>query len=135
MATGKRLWSFLAVALVLVACNKQEQQEKGQQQQKEQEQEKPKDAVLTPSDVPNYEKIYMCSEFYKNARGWDVTSTFYDPLLPTSFYYFGRSRQSEHLSFSGTRTLATKAPTKAPLRITWILKRSFSGARKYMTTT
>ena len=75
--------------------------------------EQEEDKVLTPSDVPNYEKIYMCSEFYKNARGWDVTSTFYDPLLPTSFYYFGRSRQSEHFIIFWDKDFGDKSPDES----------------------
>lgn len=69
--------------------------------------------ILTPDDVPDYDKIYMCSEFYKNKRGWDVTSTFYDPLLPDSFYYFGRSKQSEHFIIFWDKDFGDKTPDQS----------------------
>lgn len=69
--------------------------------------------ILTPEDVPDYDKIYMCSEFYKNKRGWDVTSTFYDPLLPDSFYYFGRSKQSEHFIIFWDKDFGDKTPDQS----------------------
>ena len=71
------------------------------------------EAVLKPSDVPNYDKIYMTSEFYKSARGWDVTSTFYDPLKPESLYYFGRSKQSEHFIIFWDKDFGTTTPDEA----------------------
>ena len=68
---------------------------------------------LSPSDVPNYEKIYMTSEFYKKERGWTVTSTFYDPLKPESLYYFGRSKQSEHFILFWDKDYGTTTPDYA----------------------
>ncbi|MBR1489392.1 MAG: hypothetical protein IJ611_01645 [Bacteroidales bacterium] len=70
-------------------------------------------ADLTPSDVPDYEKIYMCSEFYKKERGWEVTDTFYDPLKPESLYYFGRSKQSEHFILFWDKDYKTTTPDDA----------------------
>ena len=74
----------------------------------------PTDRDLTPSDVPNYDKIYMCSEFKKNKRGWDVTNTFYDPLKRDSFYFFGRSKQSEHFIIFWDKDFGDKTPDESP---------------------
>ena len=71
------------------------------------------ETILSPSDVPNYEKIYMCSEFYKKERGWDVTDTFYDPLKSSSLYYFGRSKQSEHFIIFWDKDYGTTTPDAA----------------------
>lgn len=73
----------------------------------------PASGELKPSDVPNYEKIYMCSEFYKKERGWEVTDTFYDPLKPESLYYFGRSKQSEHFILFWDKDYKTTTPDDA----------------------
>ena len=73
----------------------------------------PASGDLKPSDVPNYEKIYMCSEFYKSSREGNVTGTFYDPLKSSSLYYFGRSRQSEHFIIFWDKDYGTTYPDDA----------------------
>ena len=65
---------------------------------------------LSPSDVPDYDKIYMCSEFRKSTRDGYVTTTFYDPLKQASLYYFGRSRQSEHFIMFWDKDFGTTTP-------------------------
>jgi len=65
---------------------------------------------LTPADVQDYDKIYMCKEFYKTGRGWDVTGTFYDPLKSDSFYFFGRSKQSEHFIIFWDKDFGSTSP-------------------------
>lgn len=105
-----------AAALVFVSCKK-EPFNPGSPDGKDTEEtvdpETPSGGVLTPADVPNYEKIYMTSEFYKKERGWTVTSTFYDPLKPESLYYFGRSKQSEHFILFWDRDFGTTPPDKS----------------------
>ena len=73
----------------------------------------PTSGDLSPTDVPNYEKIYMTSEFYKKERGWTVTGTFYDPLKQASLYYFGRSKQSEHFILFWDKDYGTTTPDEA----------------------
>ena len=73
----------------------------------------PTSGDLTPADVPDYDKIYMCTEFYKKERGWDVTGTFYDPLKQASLYYFGRSRQSEHFIVFWDKDFGDTSPDEA----------------------
>ena len=73
----------------------------------------PTSGDLKASDVPNYEKIYMTTEFYKKERGWDVTSTFYDPLKQESLWYFGRSKQSEHFILFWDKDYKTATPDDA----------------------
>ena len=68
---------------------------------------------LKPSDVPDYDKIYMSKEFYKSSREGNVTSTFYDPLKSSSLYYFGRSRQSEHFIIFWEKEYGTTSPDEA----------------------
>ena len=70
----------------------------------------PTSGDLSPSDVPDYDKIYMCSEFRKSTRDGYVTSTFYDPLKQASLYYFGRSRQSEHFIIFWDKDFGTTTP-------------------------
>ena len=109
-----RLIGLLAATAIslLFACNKPDPAPEPEPDPSGQE-EKPKTGVLTPEDVPNYEKIYMCSEFYKKERGWTVTSTFYDPLKPESLYYFGRSKQSEHFIIFWDRDFGEKSPDES----------------------
>ena len=107
---------MLALAAALVAgCGKQPEPEPtptppDNQEKPEKKELSPTSGELTPSDVPNYDKIYMTSEFFKKERGWTVTSTFYDPLKPTSLYYFGRSRQSEHFIIFWDKDYGTEYP-------------------------
>ena len=70
-------------------------------------------ADLMPSDVPDYDKIYMCAEFYKPNRDSDPGSTFYDPLKRSSLYYFGRSKQSEHFIIFWDRDFGNTPPDQA----------------------
>ena len=70
-------------------------------------------ADLTPSDVPDYEKIYMCSEFYKQNRDSDPGSTFYDPLKSSSLYFFGRSKQSKHFIIFWDKDYGSTSPDQA----------------------
>ena len=69
--------------------------------------------VLTPADVPDYDKIHLGSEFYKKERGWAVSNTFYDPLRPESLWYFGRSRQSEHFILFWDKDYGAASPDEA----------------------
>ena len=101
-----------AFVLLCVSC-KQEPFNPGPPDGEEPEEVTP-GGILQPSDVPNYDMIYMTSEFYKKERGWSVTSTFYDPLLPTSLYYFGRSKQSEHFILFWDKDYGTTPPDKSP---------------------
>ena len=107
---------MLALAAALVAgCGKQPEPEPtptppDNQEKPEKKELSPTSGELTPSDVPNYDKIYMTSEFFKKERGWTVTSTFYDPLKPTSLYYFGRSKQSEHFIIFWDKDYGTEYP-------------------------
>ena len=68
---------------------------------------------LTPSDVPDYDKIYMCTEFYKLNRDSNPGSTFYDPLKSSSLYFFGRSKQSEHFIIFWDKDYGSTSPDKA----------------------
>ena len=70
----------------------------------------PTSGDLKPSDVPDYDKIYMCSEFKKSTRDGYVSTTFYDPLKQSSLYYFGRSRQSEHFIVFWDKDYGTAYP-------------------------
>ena len=70
----------------------------------------PTSGDLKPSDVPDYDKIYMCSEFKKSTRDGYVSTTFYDPLKQASLYYFGRSRQSEHFIVFWDKDYGTAYP-------------------------
>jgi len=69
--------------------------------------------VLTPAEVPDYDKIHLGSEFYKKERGWAVSNTFYDPLRPESLWYFGRSRQSEHFILFWDKDYGATSPDEA----------------------
>ena len=112
----RSLLSLLSVsAVILVAgCEKQPEPEPLPPTPPDEKPEPtPTDGVLKPSDVPNYDKIYMCSEFYKSERGWTVTKTFYDPLKPESLYYFGRSKQSEHFIIFWDKDYGTTSPDEA----------------------
>ena len=100
-------------AFLVIGCEKQPEPTPTPPDDKEKPEPKPTDGVLTPADVPNYDKIYMCSEFYKNQRGWDVTGTFYDPLKPESLYYFGRSKQSEHFIIFWDKDFGDKSPDES----------------------
>jgi len=70
----------------------------------------PTSGDLSPKDVPDYDKIYMCSEFRKSTRDGYVSTTFYDPLKQSSLYYFGRSRQSEHFIIFWDKDYGTAYP-------------------------
>ena len=78
----REMLGMMALAVCLVAgCGKQPEPEPPTPPDEKQPKElTPTSGDLSPSDVPNYDKIYMTSEFYKKERGWTVTSTFYDPL-------------------------------------------------------
>ena len=106
---------MLPLAACLVAgCGKQPEPEPPTPPDEQQPKElTPTSGDLSPSDVPNYDKIYMTSEFYKKERGWTVTSTFYDPLKQGSLYYFGRSRQSEHFIIFWDKDFGTTSPDEA----------------------
>ena len=115
--TKKWMFGLAAAALILTfSCKKETKPDPvpgGKEDEEEVTPTPPVNQVLTPADVPNYEKIYMTSEFYKKERGWDVTSTFYDPLKPESLYYFGRSKQSEHFIIFWDKDYGTTTPDKA----------------------
>ena len=100
-------------AFLVIGCEKQPEPTPTPPDDKEKPEPKPTSGVLTPADVPNYDMIYMCSEFYKNKRGWDVTGTFYDPLKPESLYYFGRSKQSEHFIIFWDKDFGDKSPDES----------------------
>ncbi len=100
-------------AFLVIGCEKQPEPTPTPPDDKEKPEPKPTNGVLTPADVPNYDMIYMCSEFYKNKRGWDVTGTFYDPLKPESLYYFGRSKQSEHFIIFWDKDFGDKSPDES----------------------
>ena len=68
---------------------------------------------LSPSDVPDYDRIYMCTEFYKLNRDSNPGSTFYDPLKSSSLYFFGRSKQSEHFIVFWDRDFGNTPPDQA----------------------
>lgn len=106
---------LLAGVLVFVSCKKEPfnpGSPSGKDPEEKVDPETPVEpsGVLEPADVPNYEMIYMTSEFYKKSRGWEVTSTFYDPLKPESLYYFGRSKQSEHFILFWDKDFGDKSP-------------------------
>ena len=112
----RSLLSLLSVsAVILVAgCGKQPEPEPLPPTPPDEKPEPtPAGGELKPSDVPNYDKIYMTSEFYKSERGWTVTKTFYDPLKPESLYYFGRSKQSEHFIIFWDKDYGTTSPDEA----------------------
>ncbi len=115
--TKKWMFGLAAAALMLTfSCKKETKPDPvpgGKEEEEEVTPTPPVNQVLTPADVPNYEKIYMTSEFYKKERGWDVTSTFYDPLKPESLYYFGRSKQSEHFIIFWDKDYGTTTPDEA----------------------
>ncbi len=100
-------------AFLVIGCEKQPEPTPTPPDEEEKPEPKPTNGVLTPADVPNYDMIYMCSEFYKNKRGWDVTNTFYDPLKPESLYYFGRSKQSEHFIIFWDKDFGDKSPDES----------------------
>ena len=100
-------------AFLVIGCEKQPEPTPTPPDDKEKPEPKPTSGVLTPADVPNYDMIYMCSEFYKNKRGWEVTDTFYDPLKPESLYYFGRSKQSEHFIIFWDKDFGDKSPDES----------------------
>ena len=105
---------MLALAACLAAgCGKQPEPEPEPDPTPEKKELTPTSGDLAPSDVPNYDKIYMTSEFYKKERGWTVTSTFYDPLKQESLYYFGRSKQSEHFIIFWDKDFGTATPDEA----------------------
>jgi hypothetical protein len=107
-------WAMLALsAFLVIGCEKQPEPTPTPPDDKEKPEPKPTNGVLTPADVPNYDMIYMCSEFYKDKRGWDVTGTFYDPLKPESLYYFGRSKQSEHFIIFWDKDFGDKSPDES----------------------
>jgi len=115
--TKKWMFGLAAAALMLTfSCKKETKPDPvpgGKEDEEEVTPTPPVNQVLTPADVPNYEKIYMTSEFYKKERGWEVTGTFYDPLKPESLYYFGRSKQSEHFILFWDKDYGTTTPDQA----------------------
>ena len=117
MKTLKSLFALLLAGVLLsVSCGKEPfnpGSPDGKKPEEEKQVEPETDKGLKPSDVPNYEKIYMTSEFYKAERGWTVTGTFYDPLKPESLYYFGRSKQSEHFILFWDRDFGDKTPDES----------------------
>lgn len=105
---------MLALAAALAAgCGKQPEPDPPTPPDPQPKELTPTSGDLTPTDVPDYDKIYMCSEFYKKERGWDVGTTFYDPLKQASLYYFGRSRQSEHFIVFWDKDYGTTTPDEA----------------------
>ena len=107
---------MLALAACLVAgCGKQPEPEPIPEPTPDPQPKEltPTSGDLAANDVPDYDKIYMCSEFYKKERGWDVGTTFYDPLKQASLYYFGRSRQSEHFIIFWDKDYGTTTPDEA----------------------
>ena len=107
---------MLALAACLVAgCGKQPEPEPIPEPTPDPQPKEltPTSGDLAATDVPDYDKIYMCSEFYKKERGWDVGTTFYDPLKQASLYYFGRSRQSEHFIIFWDKDYGTTTPDEA----------------------
>ena len=112
----RTLLSLLACSatLLVVGCGKEPEPTPQPPTPPDQKKElTPTSGDLTPSDVPNYDKIYMTSEFYKKERGWEVTGTFYDPLKQESLYYFGRSKQSEHFIIFWDKDFGTKTPDES----------------------
>ena len=108
------LGALVAGAFLVLGCEKEpwvaptpEGKEKPEQP------DKPTTDDLKPSDVPDYDKIYMSKEFYKSSRDGNVTNTFYDPLKSSSLYYFGRSRQSEHFIIFWDKDYGTTSPDAA----------------------
>ena len=108
----RSLLSLLSVsAILLVAgCEKQPEPEPTPPTPPEKKELTPTSGDLLPTDVPDYDKIHMNSEFYKSSREGNVTSTFYDPLKSSSLYYFGRSRQSEHFIIFWDKDYGTAYP-------------------------
>lgn len=106
---------ILVLAAVLVlGCEKKPWEAPTPPDQQEKPEPATPDGDLKPSDVPDYAKIHMNSEFYKSTRDGNVTSTFYDPLKSSSLYYFGRSRQSEHFILFWDRDFGTTSPDDSP---------------------
>ena len=110
------LGALVAGALLVLGCEKEPWVAPTPPDQKEKTNPTdptPASKDLTPSEVPDYDKIHMNSEFYKRTRDGDVTSTFYDPLKSSSLYYFGRSRQSEHFIIFWDKDYGTTSPDAA----------------------
>lgn len=104
----------LAGLLILAfSCGKTPQPDPIPDEKEEPKPLTPTSGDLKASDVPNYDKVYMTTEFYKKERGWDVTGTFYDPLKQESLYYFGRSKQSEHFILFWDKDYKTTTPDDA----------------------
>ena len=108
----RSLLSLLSVSAVILmaGCEKQPEPEPTPPEKKELT---PTSGDLAPTDVPDYDKIHMNSEFYKSSREGNVTGTFYDPLKSSSLYYFGRSRQSEHFILFWDKDYGTTYPDDA----------------------
>ena len=102
-----------AAALTVVACDKNTPEVPTPPEDEKPKELTPTSGDLKPEDVPDYDKIYMTSEFYKKERGWAVGTTFYDPLKQASLYYFGRSRQSEHFIIFWDKDYGTTVPDQA----------------------
>ena len=114
------LVALVVGAFLVVGCEKEpwvapvpEGKENPEQPEQPEQPDKPTTDDLKPSDVPDYEKIHMNSEFYKSTRDGNVTGTFYDPLKSSSLYYFGRSRQSEHFIIFWDRDYGTTSPDES----------------------
>ena len=106
------LFAFSA-AILVAGCEKQPEPEPTPDPTPEKKELTPTSGDLSAADVPNYDMIYMTSEFYKKERGWDVTGTFYDPLKQGSLYYFGRSKQSEHFILFWDQDYGMQTPDEA----------------------
>ena len=108
----RSLLSLLSVSAVILmaGCEKQPEPEPTPPTPPEKKELTPTSGDLLPTDVPDYDKIHMNSEFYKSSREGNVTSTFYDPLKSSSLYYFGRSRQSEHFIIFWDKDYGTAYP-------------------------
>ena len=101
-----------SATLLVVGCGKEPEPEPPTPPDPPEEKKEltPTSGDLKPSDVPDYDKIYMCSEFKKSTRDGYVSTTFYDPLKQASLYYFGRSRQSEHFIIFWDKDYGTAYP-------------------------
>ena len=113
----RTLFSLLACSatLLVAGCGKEPDPEPPTPPDPPEEQKEltPTSGDLSPKDVPDYDKIYMCSEFRKSTRDGYVSTTFYDPLKQASLYYFGRSRQSEHFIVFWDKDYGTTTPDQA----------------------
>ena len=108
-----RVATLAGLLILAFSCGKTPQPDPIPDEKEEPKPLTPTSGDLKASDVPNYDKVYMTTEFYKKERGWDVTDTFYDPLKSSSLYYFGRSKQSEHFIIFWDKDYGTTTPDAA----------------------